>query len=81
MHLPYAKEIWDKIQMTYEGDIKVKEYEIQIYRGKFEHLRMNEDEEIESYIIRVDQLVNTIKSLGEEVEEAIVFRKFLRNIP
>ena len=73
--------MWDKIQTTYEGDNKLKESKLQTYRGQFEQLRMNEDEDITTYILRVDQLVNTIRGLGEEVEETIVFRKILRTIP
>ena len=42
---------------------------------------MNEDEDITTYIIQVDQLVNTIRGLGEEVVEAIVVRKILRTLP
>ena len=42
---------------------------------------MNEDEDIVAYILRVDQLVNTIIGLGEEVEEAIVVQKILRTLP
>ena len=42
---------------------------------------MNEYEYIASYILRVDKLVNTIIGLGEEDEEAIVVRKFLRTLP
>ena len=76
MNCPFAKEMWDKLQTTYEGDMKVKEAKLQTYRGQFEQLRMNEDEDIAAYILQVDQLVNTIKGLGEEVEEAIVFQKF-----
>ena len=44
-----------------------------MYRGQFEHLRMNEDEDIATYILLVDQHVNTNIILGEEVVEAIVF--------
>ena len=72
MNCPSAKEMWDKLQTTYEGDSKVKEAKLQTYKGQFEWLRMNEDEDIIAYILRVDQLVNTIRGLGEEVEEAIV---------
>ena len=81
MNCPSAKEIWDKIQTTYEGDNKVKESKLQTYRGQFEQLRMNENEEIAAYILWVDQLVNTIKGLGEVVEETIVIRKILRTLP
>ena len=41
---------------------------------------MNEDEDIAAYILRVDPLVNTIRGLGEEVEEAIVVQKILRTL-
>ena len=73
--------MWDKLQTTYEGDNKVKEAKLQTYRGQFKQLRMNEDEDIAAYILRVDQLVNTIRGLGEEVEETIVVRKILRTLP
>ena len=33
MNYPSTKEMWDKIQTTYEGDSKVKEAKIQMYRG------------------------------------------------
>ena len=42
---------------------------------------MNEDEDIASYILRFAQLVNTIRGLGEEVDEAIVVRKILGLFP
>ena len=42
---------------------------------------MNEDEDIEAYILQVDQLVNTIRGLGEKVEDTIVVRKILRTLP
>ena len=71
MNCPSIKEMWDKLQTTYERDSKVKEAKLQTYRGQFEHLRMNEDEDIAAYILRVDQLLNTIRGLGEEVVEAI----------
>ena len=57
MNCPSAKEMWDKlqrVQTTYEGDNKVKEAKLQTYRGQFEQLRMNEDKDITTYIIRVD---------------------------
>ena len=81
MNCPSTKETWDKFQTTYEGDSKVKEAKLQTYRGQFEHLRMNEDEDTTSYILQVDQLVNTIRGLGEEVDEAIIVRKILRTLP
>ena len=62
-----------QLRTTYEGGSKIKEAKLQMYRGQFEQLTMNEEEDIATYILRVDQLVNTIRGLGEEVEEAIFF--------
>jgi hypothetical protein len=42
MHCKSAKEIWDKLEVVYEGDDKVKEAKIQTYRTQFENLKMKE---------------------------------------
>ena len=35
MHCDSAKEIWDKLQNIYEGDVKVNGTKLQNYRGQF----------------------------------------------
>jgi hypothetical protein len=65
MHCKSAKEIWDKIQNIYEGDSKVKSTKLQTCRGQFEQLKMKEDENIEYYFLRVDEILNEIIGLGE----------------
>ena len=64
MHCDSSKDIWDKIQNIYEGDAKFKGSKIQVFRAKFEQLKMKEDEDIATYLLRVDQIINTIKGLG-----------------
>jgi hypothetical protein len=68
MHCDSAKYLWDKLQNIYEGDAKVKGAKLQTFRAKFEQLKMKEDKDIASYFLRVDEVVNTIKGLGEEDE-------------
>jgi hypothetical protein len=80
-HCKSAKEIWDKLQNIYEGDSKVKESKLQTYRGQFEQLKMKEDEDIATYFLRVDEIVNAIIGLGEEIEESIIVQKVLRSLP
>jgi hypothetical protein len=46
MHLGTAKEMWDKLINSYEGNEKVKDTKIQTYRIQFEQLKMKEDETI-----------------------------------
>jgi hypothetical protein len=80
-HCKSAKEIWDKLRNIYEGDTKVKTTKLQTYRGQFEQLKMKEDENIASYFLRVDEIVNEIIGLGEEIEESVIVQKVLRSLP
>jgi uncharacterized lipoprotein YehR (DUF1307 family) len=81
MHCGSAKDIWDKLQNVYEGDAKFKGAKIQTYRGKFEQLKMKEDEDIATYFLQVDEIVNTIKGLGEEIKGSMIVQKVLRSLP
>ena len=42
---------------------------------------MKEDETIGKYFLRVEELVNAIKSLGEKIEEPSLVQKMLRSLP
>jgi hypothetical protein len=80
MHLQTAKEMWDKLNRSYEGNEKVKDAKLQTFMLKFEQLKMNEDETISKYFLRVEELVNAMKGLGEKIEESILVQKILRSL-
>jgi hypothetical protein len=80
MHLETAKAMWDKLISSYEGNEKVKDAKLQTYRLKFEQLKMNEDETISKYFLRVEELVNAMKGLGEKIEEPFLVQKILRSL-
>eukprot|EP00253_Pinus_taeda_P017472 PITA_17472 len=80
MQYKTAKEIWDKIVLSYEGDEKVKQAKLQTLRIQYENLRMYNDESVANYFLRIDEIVNCMKNLGEEIKEAIVVEKFLRSL-
>jgi hypothetical protein len=80
MHLETTKAMWDKLISSYEGNEKVKDVKLQTYRLKFEQLKMNEDETISRYFLRVEELVNSMKGLGEKIEEAFLVQKILRSL-
>eukprot|EP00253_Pinus_taeda_P011740 PITA_11740 len=80
MQYKSAKEIWDKIVLSYEGDEQVKRAKLQTLRIQYENLRMYNDESVANYFLRVDEIVNCMKNLGEEIKEAIVVEKFLRSL-
>ena len=76
-----AKNVWDKLENIYAGDSNVKEEKLQIYRTKFEQLRMKEDCNISAYFQYVDEITNAIEGLGELVDEKTIIRKILRTLP
>eukprot|EP00253_Pinus_taeda_P029384 PITA_29384 len=80
MHYKSAKEIWDKIVTSYEGDEQVKRAKLQTLRIQYETLKMYNDESVANYFLRVDEVVNCMKNLGEEIKEAIVVEKVLRSL-
>lgn len=49
---------------THEGDDKIKEEKLQTHRVPFEGLKMNEDKNIKAYMLRVNEIINTIIGLG-----------------
>ena len=73
-------EFWDKPKNVYEGDNKVKGDKLQTYKRQFEHL-MKEDEDILAYFLRVDEIVNTMRGLGEKVENTTLVQKILKSLP
>jgi hypothetical protein len=80
MHLETAKAMWDKLISSYEGNEKVKDAKLQTYRFKFEQLKMNEDETVSEYFLRVEELVNAMKGLGEMIEESFLVQNILRSL-
>jgi hypothetical protein len=81
MHLGTAKEMWDKLISSYEDNDKVKDAKLQTYRVQFEQMKMKEDETIGKFFLRVEELVNAMKELGEKIEEPSLVQKILRSLP
>ena len=63
MHCESAKELWDKLKNVYEGDTKVKNAKLQSYRSQFESLKMEEYEDITTYFLHIDEVLNTMRGL------------------
>ena len=80
MNYELVKEIWDKLKRIHEGDVKIKEVKLQTYWAQFESLKMNEDENIEVYMLRVNEVINAIRSLREKIEDSVIVKKVLRSL-
>eukprot|EP00253_Pinus_taeda_P032422 PITA_32422 len=78
MNCNSGKEVWDKIIGLYDGDSKVKKAKLQTHRRQFESLKMDDEEDIASYFLRVAEVVNSLKGLEENIEESTIVQKVLR---
>jgi hypothetical protein len=81
MNLQTAKEMWEKLISSYEGNEKVKDAKLQTHRLRFEQLRMNEEENISKFFLRVDEMVNAMRGLGETIDDSLLVQKILRSLP
>ena len=64
--------------MSYEGDEQVKRAKLQTLRIQYENLRMHNEESVANYFLRIDEIVNCMKNLGEEIKEVTLVQKVLR---
>eukprot|EP00253_Pinus_taeda_P023055 PITA_23055 len=60
--------------------VKVKCAKLQTLRIQYESLRMHNDESVASYFLRIDEIVNCMKNLGEEIKEVVLVEKVLRSL-
>lgn len=81
MHCESIKEIWDTLQNIFEDDDKLKKAKLQTHGGQFESLKMKDKQNVAAYLLRVDEIVNTIRGLGEKNEESMIVQKVLRSLP
>jgi uncharacterized lipoprotein YehR (DUF1307 family) len=75
-----AKEVWEKLKNIYEGDPKFKQVKLQRHRAEFENLKMNEKEDIATYLLKFNEVFNAIRGLGEDIYDSLVVQKVLRSL-
>ena len=44
-------------------------------------MKMKDKENVTSYLLYVDEIVNAIRGLGEKIEEWMIIQKVLRSLP
>ena len=80
MQLNTSKEIWDKIILSYEGDAKVKSAKLQTLRIQYENLKMDNEESVANFFLRLDDIVNRMRNLGEKITKSTLVEKVLRSL-
>ena len=75
-----AKEMWDKLQVIYEGTSEVRETKANLLVSEYEAFKMKQDESIFDIFSRLTILTNGLKSLGKSYSEYEIVRKILRSL-
>ncbi|XP_019263333.1 PREDICTED: uncharacterized protein LOC109241077 [Nicotiana attenuata] len=62
-----AKEMWDKLKVTYEGTHKVKETRINLLVREYELFQMKDGESVEEMFSRFSKILRDLKSFGRTI--------------
>ncbi|XP_023739877.1 eukaryotic translation initiation factor 3 subunit C-like [Lactuca sativa] len=73
-----AKEAWEALKIMFVGSDRVKVARIQTLKVELEALCMKETASIDDYTGKVVNIVSTLRTLGDKVEESHVVKKLLR---
>ncbi|GAV66090.1 UBN2 domain-containing protein [Cephalotus follicularis] len=76
-----AKEIWDRLEVTYEGTNQVKEAKISMLVHNYEMFTMNENKDIKSMFIRFTNIINALQALDKVYSNSEMVRKIFRCLP
>jgi hypothetical protein len=79
-HCDTAKQAWDLLQVTYEGNKKVRGQKLQRLILEFENMQMEEDESIDDFHARLMNVTSQCHSLGDPFEEHRIVKKILRSL-
>ncbi|WCJ39310.1 hypothetical protein M5689_020307 [Euphorbia peplus] len=76
-----AQDIWNKLEVTYEGTGKVKQSKVNQLMREYELFEMLDKESISEMNSRFTKIVNDLKSLGRDIEESERVKKIVRSLP
>ena len=76
-----TKEAWEALKTMFLGADRVKTARIQTLKAEFEALNMKESESVDDFTVKVNNIVSTMRALGDTMEEEYVVKKLLRAVP
>jgi len=76
-----AKEISDKLVVTYEGTSQVRETKINMFIHQYKLFKMQPGETIKEMFTQFTDITNNLKSLGKTYTNEEMVRKILHCLP
>ncbi|XP_009623053.1 uncharacterized protein [Nicotiana tomentosiformis] len=71
-----AKEMWDKLEVTYEGTYKVKETRINLLVREYELFQKKDGKSVEEIFSRFRKILGDLKSFGRPLKVENMSEKF-----
>ncbi|MBN8138595.1 retrotransposon gag domain-containing protein, partial [Vibrio vulnificus] len=75
-----AKDMWDRLRVTYEGTNQVRETKINVLLHEYEMFAMKEGESINGMLDRFGEIMNGLSSLGRTMTDSDQVKKILRSL-
>ena len=80
-HQETSKGAWDILMQEFHGDKQVRSVKFQSLRREFEYTRMRDDESLSVYLTKLFDLINQMRSYGEELSRERIVQKMLISLP
>lgn len=80
-HCETAKEAWEVLETTYEGNQLVKSAKLQMLVSQFEGIKMLEEESFNEFYTKISTLRNSMINPGKKISDAKFIKKILRYLP
>ncbi|KAK2965254.1 hypothetical protein RJ640_015752 [Escallonia rubra] len=81
MRVESAKKAWETLRNEFQGDDKVRAIKLQSLRKDLENMKMKEDESLKDYSSRFLELINQMKTHGEDISDRRIVEKILISLP
>ncbi|XP_060671306.1 uncharacterized protein LOC132803084 [Ziziphus jujuba] len=72
-----SKEAWELLYKEFHGGDQVRSIKLQSLRREFECTKMKDDETLSNYLIRLNDLINQMKTFGETLSNERMVKKVL----
>ncbi|MQM16507.1 hypothetical protein Taro_049467 [Colocasia esculenta] len=76
-----AKEMWDKLELIYEGTSEVRETKASMLVSKYDMFKMKNEETISDMFSRFMIIINGLKGLKKEYSESDLVKNILQSLP
>ncbi|GJX49278.1 retrovirus-related pol polyprotein from transposon TNT 1-94 [Tanacetum coccineum] len=76
-----AKDVWNSLIITHQGNKQVKDNKIDLFVQKYEEFVISDDETIDCAFVRFNTIITSLKALDESFSSRNHVRKFLRALP